>query len=187
MLRRWQDDGDPDALNDLLKIEIGVLRHMIHGKAMSALSGSASTSDIAQEAVMGLLKTKETPSFSDPKALRGYLWLSAWHLLVKRFEKKKAGPLRIDLEESSGVDRFLRYAPGLRNVERVERAAAIGLALNLLSHEDRELIRQVYFEGKDTATAAAAIGLNRSAGAMRLVRARRQLAARLHEWAGLIS
>jgi DNA-directed RNA polymerase specialized sigma24 family protein len=64
---------------------------------------------------------------------------------------------------------------------------AIGFAMNLLSHEDRELIRLVYFEGKDTATAAAAIGLARGAGSMRLVRARRLLAARLSEWADIIS
>jgi RNA polymerase sigma factor (sigma-70 family) len=187
LLRRWQESGDSEALNQLLRIEIGVLKHMIHGRTASAFSGSASTSDIAQEAVMGLLKTKETPSFSNPQALRGYLWRSAWHLLVKRYEKKQKGPLRVELEDSSGLDRLFRYAPGLKSVDREERAMAIGLAMNLLSHEDRELIRQVYFEEKDTATAAAAIGLNRAAGAMRLVRARRLLAARLAEWADLIS
>lgn len=187
LLRRWQDDGDADALNELLKIEMGVLKHMIHGRAASAFAGSASTSDIAQEAVMGLLKTKSTPSFSDPKALRGYLWRSAWHLLVKRYEKKQRGPLRVELEDSPGFDRFLRHAPGLQTIDREERAMAIGVAMNLLSHEDRELIRQVYFEEKDIATAAATIGSSRAAGAMRLVRARRLLAARLAEWADFIS
>jgi RNA polymerase sigma factor (sigma-70 family) len=186
LLRRWQDAEDPDALNELLKIEVGILKHMIHGKAVG-ISSSASTSDIAQEAVMGLLKTKETPSFSDPKALRGYLWRSAWHLLVKRYDKKRRGPMRVELEDSAGIERFLRYAPGLQNVDRAERAVAIGLAMNLLSEEDRELIRQVYFEETDTATAAAKLGLTRPAGAMRLVRARRVLAGRLSEWAGLIS
>ena len=85
-LRRWQEEGDPEALNRLLQIEIGVLKHMIHGRRTPGFSGSASTSDIAQEAVMGLLKTKEAPTFAEPRALRGYLWRSAWHLLVKRYE-----------------------------------------------------------------------------------------------------
>jgi DNA-directed RNA polymerase specialized sigma24 family protein len=56
----------------------------------------------------------------------------------------------------------------------------------LLSHEDRELIRLVYFEGEDVAAAAAGAGLNRGTARMRLVRARRLLAERLSEWAELI-
>src|SRR5262245_2232557 len=76
LLRSWQDDGDPEALNRLLQIEVGVLKHMIRGRSARGLAGSASTSDIAQEAVMGLLKTKSAPSFADPGALRGYLWRS---------------------------------------------------------------------------------------------------------------
>jgi RNA polymerase sigma-70 factor, ECF subfamily len=189
LLRRWQEEGDLDALNHLLQVEVGVLKHMIHGRVhgRGAGAGSASTSDIAQEAVMGLLKAKKSPSFSDPKALRGYLWRSAWHLLVKKYEKSRKGPLRIELENAEELEAFLRHAPGLRSVDGAERAMAIGFAMNLLSLDDRELIRLVYFEGKDTATAAAAIGLTRGAGAMRLVRARRLLAARLSEWADLIS
>jgi RNA polymerase sigma factor (sigma-70 family) len=185
LLRRWQEEGDLDALNHLLQIEVRILKHMIHGRGPGA--GSASTSDIAQEAVMGLLKAKKSPSFSDPKALRGYLWRSAWHLLVKKYEKSRKGPLRIELENAEELEAFLRHAPGLRDVDLAERAMAIGFAMNLLSLDDRELIRLVYFEGKDTATAAAAIGLTRGAGAMRLVRARRLLAARLSEWADLIA
>ena len=187
LLRRWQEEGDPAALNELLKIEVGILKHMIHGKVATNLSGSASTSDIAQEAVMGLLKTKKGPSFADPKALRGYLWRSAWHLLAKRYEKRRMGAVRLDLEASAELDQFLRHAPGLQDIDREERAMAIGIAMNLLSPEDRELIRKVYFEGQKTADASAAIDLNRAAGAMRLVRARRMLAARLAEWADLIS
>src|SRR5262245_27580288 len=98
LLRRWQEDGDPEALDELLQIEVGLLKHMIRGKR-SNLAGSASTSDIAQDAVIGLLKTKSAPNFSDPRKLRGYLWRSAWHLLVKRFDKKRRSPLRVDLED----------------------------------------------------------------------------------------
>ena len=55
---------------------------------------------------------------------------------------------------------------------------AIGLAMNLLSREDRELIRLVYFEEKDIAAAAAALGLTRDVANTRLVRARRLLATK---------
>src|SRR5688572_12867823 len=116
LLRRWQEDGDPEALNKLLQIEVGVLKHMIHGRRIAGLSGTASTSDVAQEAVMGLLKTKKPPSFSEPRALRGYLWRSAWHLLVRRLGKKKSLPVRLDVEHPEGLDRFLHSVQSLRDI-----------------------------------------------------------------------
>ena len=63
---------------------------------------------------------------------------------------------------------------------------AIGLAMNILSREDRELFRLVYHEGKDIPTAGAALGLTRGAANSRLIRARRLLATRLADWADLI-
>jgi RNA polymerase sigma factor (sigma-70 family) len=186
LLRRWQEDGDTEALNQLLKNEVVILKHMIHGRRVAGLTGSASTSDIAQEAVLGLLKTKKPPSFSEPGALRGYLWRSAWHLLARRFTKHSGGPIRFDLGDQRVVDRFLRDAPGLEHIDREERAMAIGVAINLLSREDAELLRHVYFEDRDLATAGAALGITRDAANMRLVRARRALAARLADWEDLI-
>jgi RNA polymerase sigma factor (sigma-70 family) len=186
MLRRWQEDGDPEALDQLLQVELGVLKHMIHGRRTGALAGSASTSDIAQEAVLGLLKTEKAPSFSDPGALRGYLWRSAWHLLVKRFEHRKKAPFSLDDEQPGILDQFLIDAPTFDHLDREERVIAIGLAMNLLSLEDRELLRRVYFGGQDVTAAAAETGLTRSAANSRLVRARRLLATRLAKWSGII-
>jgi RNA polymerase sigma factor (sigma-70 family) len=186
LLRRWQDDGDADALNELLQIEVGILKHMIRGRKTLPLSGSASASDIAQEAVMGLLKTKAPPKFSDPRALRGYLWRSAWHLLVKRLEKRSRMPVRLELDHAESLDRFMRGAAALQEVDREERATAIDLAMNLLTKENRELLKLTYFDGCDIATAGAALGLSRDAASSRLARARRLLAERLSEWSVLI-
>jgi RNA polymerase sigma factor (sigma-70 family) len=187
LLRQWQDDGDLEALDRLLQIEVGILKHMIRGRRLAALSASASTSDIAQEAVMGLLKTSKPPTFDHPGALRGYLWRSAWHLLVKRFEKQRRAPLRVELEESGNLDKFMRAARTLEDIDRADRALAIGLAMNLLSAEDRELLRLVYFEDQTIDAAGRALGLTREAASSRLRRARRQLAARLSDWAEVIA
>jgi RNA polymerase sigma factor (sigma-70 family) len=185
-LRRWQDEGDPDALNQLLQIEVGILKHMIRGRKTFSLAGSASASDIAQEAVMGLLKTKTPPRFADPRALRGYLWRSAWHLLVKRLEKRSRMPVRLELENAEALDRFMRGAGALQEVDRAERATAIDFAMNLLTKENRELLKLTYFDGCDIATAGATLGLSRDAANSRLARARRLLAERLSEWSSLI-
>jgi RNA polymerase sigma factor (sigma-70 family) len=186
LFRRWQDAGDPEALDQLLQIEVGVLKHMIRGRRTGVLAGSVATSDIAQEAVLGLLKAKQAPTFADPGALRGYLWRSAWHLLVKRFEKRSKAPFRLDVPESGGLDQFLSDAPAFENLDREERGMAVALAMNLLSHEDRDLLRRVYFDGQEVTAAAADLGLTRTAANSRLVRARRLLATRLAEWSGLI-
>ena len=185
-LRLWQETGDLEALNRLLQLEVGVLKHMIRGRRIAGLHGSASTSDIAQEAVLGLLKTRKPPSFSEPRALRGYLWRSAWHLLVKRLEKQSQTPPRLELDEAQSDKAVFQTVSGLRDIDREERAMAIGLAMNLLSREDRELFRLVYFESKDIPTAGAALGLTRGAATSRLIRARRLLATRLADWADII-
>lgn len=186
LLRRWQDGGDPDALDQLLQIEVGLLKHMIHGRRSGVLAGSVATSDIAQEAVLGLLKAKKAPTFEDPGALRGYLWRSAWHLLVKRFEKRSKAPFRLEVAETGGIDSFLSGAPAFEKLDREERGMAIALAMNLLSHEDRDLLRRVYFDGQEVTAAAEELGLTRTAANSRLVRARRLLATRLSRWSGLI-
>lgn len=184
-LRRWQEEGDPEALDRLLQIEVKVLKHMIHGRS-DVLEGSVCTSDIAQEAVMGLLKARQAPNFSNPGALRGYLWRSAWHLLVKRFEKREKLPMRVELSETVELDGLLKAVTSLRDIDRDERAMAIGLAMNLLSQDDRELLRRIYFENQDIAEAGKALGLNRGAANSRLVRARRLLAERLADWSDVI-
>ncbi len=184
LLKRWQDDDDPEALNRLLQIEVGVLKHMIRGRSRS--EGATTASDIAQQAVMGFLHAKTAPNFSDPRALRGYLWRSAWRLLVKRFEKTSRAPERVDAADMERSDAAFALIAGLKDVERDERAAAVDLALNLLSRTDRDLIRAVYFEGQDITSAGVAVGLAREAANSRLVRARRLLASRLADWSELI-
>jgi RNA polymerase sigma factor (sigma-70 family) len=185
-LRRWQEDGDPEALNQLLQIEVTILKQMLRSREPGAFSGSAATSDIAQEAVLRLLNVKTSPHFDNPRALRGYLWKSAWHLLVQRFERKKTKPLDLESEDLPGLERFVAMNEGLRGLDRSERSVAIGLAMNFLALEDRELLRLVYFAGKDIAAAADALGLTRGAANSRLVRARRELATKLADWSDLI-
>jgi RNA polymerase sigma factor (sigma-70 family) len=184
-LERWQEHGDLEALNELLRVEISILKQMIRARRGRPAPGVA-TSDIAQEAVLRLLKVQSAPSFENPRALRGYLWKSAWHLLVQRCQERRTLPLDLESDELPGLERLVAASEGLRGLDRGERSAAIGLAMNLLEREDRELIRLVYFAENDIEAAGKALGLTRGAANSRLVRARRRLAEALSAWAELI-
>ena len=185
-LKRWQETGDREALDELLRTEITILKAMIRSRRSGAVVGSVATSDIAQEAVLRLLKVQSGPTFENPRAMRGYLWKSAWHLLLQRFEKKRTKPLDLESPDLPGLDRLISSNEGMRGLDRSERSAAIGLAMNLLDAEDRELISLVYFAEKDIETAGQALGLTRGAANSRLVRARRELARALASWSDLI-
>jgi RNA polymerase sigma factor (sigma-70 family) len=185
-LRLWQEKGDLEALNELLRIEVTILKQMIRSRKSGVAGGSVATSDIAQEAVLRLLKVQSDPSFDNPRALRGYLWKSAWHLLVQRFEKKRTVPLDLESGDLPGLERLVSSNEGLGGLDRSERSAALGLAMNLLALEDRELIRLVYFSQKDIEAAGEELGITRGAANSRLVRARRELAKALASWSDLI-
>jgi RNA polymerase sigma factor (sigma-70 family) len=136
--------------------------------------------------VLKLLRVKTNPQFDNPAAFRAYLWKSAWHLLVQRFEKKRTKPLDLDTEAHPGLRRFVASSEVLRELEDSERTLAVTFAMNFLGLEDRELLRLVYFAEKDIAAAAEALGLTRGAANTRLVRARRELAKKLADWSDLI-
>jgi RNA polymerase sigma-70 factor (ECF subfamily) len=183
LLGRWQQNQDPDALDELLQLEIGTLADRLRHKAGGQLRPSVSASDLAQEAVFRMLRKEEPPEFEAPGQFRAYLWKSAWRLLLNRLGKTRAR--RLSEIESQEVGLGL-FASGLGKVEEEERNLALELALNLLKAEDREILELVYFQHLDVPAAAEKLALSRGAAEMRLTRARRRLAKKLCNWVDLI-
>lgn len=186
LLQRWQETGDPDVLDRLLQIEVGVVKAMIRGRGRSMLKSLAAT-DVAHEAVLGLLRVKTAPKFDNPAALRGYLWTSAWRLLMARLEKRGKRPLRLDGGTSTqGMQGFLATTGGMENAQDSDRRVALDVALNLLKPQERDVLTLVYLEEMEIPDAAEKLGISKDAANMRLVRARRRLAEKLASWAELI-
>lgn len=185
LLRRWQESGDLDALDDLLRSEIRILKDLVSARAGDRLAGSASASDIAQEAALRLLRLETIPRFADPRALRGYLWMTAWRLLVDRVRRPYTCKRSIDPAASSQLPAAL-IAPECNEAEEAERTAALDVAMNLLRPEDRDLIHRVYFEGRKINDVASDLHISESAIKMRLLRARRNLGARLSAWGEVV-
>jgi RNA polymerase sigma-70 factor (ECF subfamily) len=185
-LRAWQEEGDLEALDALLRCEIRILKAMLRKRGGSLLQTSLAATDVAHEAVLGLLRVRTVPHFDSPLALRGYLWKAAWRLLMQHLRHRERKPSRIDGPASPEFDRFLATTGGMKKAQASDRATALDLAMNLLRPQDREILVLVYFQDLDIPEAARKIGIAVDAANMRLVRARRRLAEKLSGWAELI-
>src|SRR5262245_58327140 len=99
LLARWQEEGDQEALEELLRLEIVALKARIRREAQGMTNASNSASDIAQEVAARFLGVGTGLHFQHPSALRRYLWTAAWRLLLAQLQRggRSAGQL---LDES---------------------------------------------------------------------------------------
>lgn len=188
LLARWQEQQDPDALDELLRSEVDDLARRLRARAGGAFSGSTSASDLVQEAVLRWLRLETPPRFDDPRGLRAYLWTAAWRLLVNRLQRAGRAVVRLSSEDSLSLSGVLA-TPGAADGERLEgeeQRSALELAVNLLRPVDRECLDLVYLQGLPIEEAARRAGVGRGAFDMRLLRARQRLAERLVDWADVI-
>jgi RNA polymerase sigma factor (sigma-70 family) len=186
LLRAWQETGDVEALDRLLREEVETLKRRMRSRIGQDLAGSAGISDLAQEAVLNLLRVGSPPAFDNPRAFRAYLFKAAWRLLTARLGSRARRPVR-SLPTGSALQNDVAAASaGTTPLEARERDHSVEVALNLLPEEDRDLLFLVYFEDREISVAAQQLGLTRDAANMRLVRARRRLAEKLKGWRELI-
>jgi RNA polymerase sigma factor (sigma-70 family) len=185
LLARWQKSGDREALDELLRIEVGILSQRLRATGRSP-RGSVSASDVAQEAVLGLLRVRTAPRFEDPRALRSYLWRAAVRRLGARMRTRRAPLLRLDATATRSAASALATTGGAGTAEQRDLAAGLTLAMNLLEESDREILGLVYFEGLNAEEASTRLSLTHEAARKRLTRARAKLAKKLGDWSELI-
>jgi RNA polymerase sigma-70 factor (ECF subfamily) len=186
LLRRWQERGDEEALDELLATEIGHLKARIRARGGRRGGSDASVSDVAQEAVLRLLRLEEAPVFDSPQALRAYLWTAAWRLLAERLRRHPRRVARVDDSVSQALDGALATTGGLECVEASDRALALQLTVQLLEPAEREILELVYFRALGLDGAAARLGVSRDAAKMRCTRARAKLAHKLKRWSEIV-
>jgi RNA polymerase sigma factor (sigma-70 family) len=187
LLDRWQRDGDREALDSLLRVEVLSLKEQLRTRGRSMLGTTGSASDVAQEAVLRFLSLERPPEFRDADSFRGYLWTAAWRLLLQRIRKPSRQVFRVDTTSSQVANAFVAQVTSAAGAGgREESAAAVGLALNLMTDDEREVLKLVYFDDLKLEGAATQLGLTKEAVNMRLVRARRKLAKKLADWVRLV-
>jgi RNA polymerase sigma factor (sigma-70 family) len=185
-LQRWQEGGDIDALDELLRIEVQALAARLRNRGRGLLRPSVSASDLAQEAVLRMLDLEEAPEFKEPRELRAYLWTAAWRLLLNRGQARGRSVVPLSKAPSADGGFVGEGGGGVSEAERGERHAALNVVLNLLRDEDREVLELVYFQHKDVERVAQELGLQRAAAEMRLSRARRRLAEKMVRWSDVV-
>lgn len=186
LLQRWQQGGDVDALDELLRIEVGALAARLRGRGRGMLHASMSASDLAQEAVFRMLRLEDAPEFKDPSELRAYLWTAAWRLLINRGRARGRSVVPLSQAQSGDMGLVLEGGGGVSEAERAEQSAALNVVMNLLRDEDREVLELVYFQHLEIERVAQQLGIQRSAADMRLSRARRRLAEKMVCWSDVI-
>jgi RNA polymerase sigma factor (sigma-70 family) len=186
LLARWQGTGDRSALDDLIAIEISRLKARVRMRACSLRDPLTSASDVAQEAVLRLLDLEPRPQFDHPRALRAYLWTTAWRLLADRLRSAGRAVSQFDLTKSDALRGELTTTGGLGGVEERDMSVALELTVNLLDPGEQEILNLVHFQGRGIERAAHELGISRDAANMRWVRARRSLAKKLLHWSELI-
>jgi RNA polymerase sigma factor (sigma-70 family) len=188
LLRRWQEQGDRDALDELLRLEVATLADRLRRRGDPLLGASTSASDLAQEAVARMLARATPPKFEEPAQLRAYLWTAAWRLLLNRVQGASRRVTRLSSHgsESQSLADVMATSDGLAGVLKKEQSVAVDVALELLAPDDAKILELVYFEGLPIADVAEQLGIARGAADMRLTRARRKLATKLVEWNDVI-
>jgi RNA polymerase sigma factor (sigma-70 family) len=185
LLRKWQESDDREALDALLRLEISALKDQIRMRGKSLLGTSLTATDVAHEAVLRLLSLESTPRFEEPEKLSGYLWTTAWRLLLQRLRKPARTVGRMDMQDTAVTDASWFAAPGTDDNPSNEEVA-VEVAMNLLGEEDRAALQMVYWDEVERTSAAEKMGMTPDAFNMRLVRARRKLARKLEEWTRLV-
>ena len=186
LLRRWQEHDDVEALDELLRIEVAILKSRIRKRGAQVVQPTASVSDVAQDTVLRVLAVSPAPHFDNPRAMREYLWTAAQNLLLDHLRRRRNSTVQLDPTQTGQLDQALQTTGGLHGVEARDRAAALGIVLHLLEPDEQQILDLCYTRDLGIAGAAAELGISHEAAKMRLVRARKSLLKKLAKWTEVI-
>ena len=182
LLRRWREHGDRAALEELMGIEIELLKERLRRRGGRVAEPSVSVSDVAQDVVLRVLQVDIAPGFETPQALRGYLWTAAQRLLFDHLRRRRTATVHLDPSQTGVLDKALETNGGLKGVEDRDHAAALSVVLQLLDPDDQKILELYYFQSIDNEGIASALRISRDAAKSRVARARMNLAKKLMRW-----
>lgn len=150
-LLRRVNQGDPEALDLVLKEHLPEVRAYVRKAMGQALSNKAESVDIVQDAVAEFLRFGPKVEIQDPEHLRALLCKIALNVLRGKHDYFNAQRRRIARESPLPEDSVLSLSADMSTpssiVNRRDEEAWVRLGIELLRPEDREVILLKEFEG----------------------------------------
>ncbi|MEO7138025.1 MAG: sigma-70 family RNA polymerase sigma factor [Gemmatimonadales bacterium] len=139
--------------------------------ALRRLRDSAAAEDVAQETLRRVLEAYRAGRLENPSALPGFVFQTAHHICLQHFRsssREGRALLRLGGEDAGNTEPH-----PLATLIGDEQRAAVRKAIELLSTDDRDLLRMMYYEDLDRGVLAQLLGV--TSGTLR-VRKHRVLA-----------
>lgn len=119
--------------------------------------------DVAQETLRRVVDALRAQRIENLEALPGFVFQTARHICLQRD--------RSSMREARALSRFAetdltKEPDALAALISEERCVSVRRALDKLDHTDRALLRELYFESRETGDVAKGMGV--SAGALRV-------------------
>jgi len=177
LMLRYRDDGDMAAFEVLYSRHRGPLYRYL----LRQCADAAAAEDLFQEAWLKVIRNRE--GYRPTARFSTYLYRLAHNCLVDRFRKNSRQPVAADCDPDDAGS-----ADGVRSVEDeaalLESAARLRVALDALSHEQREAFLLHQESGLTLDEIAGVVGVGRETIKSRLRYAVSHLRARLAGHAG---
>lgn len=182
LLARFQENGEPQLLDELLRVEIATLKERIRRRYGHMLTPTRSASDVAQDAAAGFVKVARRTSFENPIAFRAYLLRCAFRLLSRHAQRRNARP-GVSSSDAEGAPEVASTGPSPEDkAVSGSEATTLRLALATLPKDQREILERVYLREMPIKDAAADLSLDVETAYKRVQRGRVALAERLAAW-----
>ncbi len=198
-LVRLADQGDQDAVSELLSRYRDRLRKMVQLRLDRRLYGRVDASDIVQEATFEA--ARRLSDYAESRPMNFFLWLRQLtgrklidahrhHLgAQKRSADKEVSLYRSAMPEATSVALAARLLGRLTTptqaLQRAELQLSVQEALNGLDPVDREVLVLRHFEHLSNSETGDVLGISKSAASKRFVLALRRLKEELSHIPGL--
>lgn len=159
------DSGDAESARlSAFESELAArFRERIRMFAARRLGDHVAAEDVAQETLRRVVEALRAARVEDLGALPGFVFQTARNICLQRHRSaiREARALSLWAAHDSAAD-----PDALVALISEERCAAVRRALEELNHDDRALLRALYFESGETGDVAERMGV--SAGALRV-------------------
>ena len=188
LARRFAEDGDEDAFEQLLELHLASLRAYVRAHLGPELRAHESASDLVQSTCRELLRKRDQFQHPGEGAFRRWLFTTASRKISGRLEALRAqrrggggAPLGHSAvnQVAEVMSVYARFSSPSHGAELADEMARVEVALDGLDPDEREAVLQAHVMGLSRAEMAEALGRSEGATRMLLHRALARLSTAL--------